>query len=82
MTTNAPAAGGPCGGCGGDVGRERGRSGFEPVDERLLECRVAADLAGFAEQFLRVVGAHGPEAGESLLGGYVEWLGVDLVDAL
>ncbi|MDF1553474.1 MAG: hypothetical protein P1P84_10455 [Deferrisomatales bacterium] len=55
---------------------------FEPVDERLLESRVAADLAGFAERFLRVVGAHGPEAGESLLGGYVEWLGVDLVDAL
>ncbi len=55
---------------------------FEPVDERLLECRVAADLAGFAEQFLRAVAVYGPEAGESLLGGYVEWLGVDLVDAL
>ncbi len=50
--------------------------------EEILLRQLLQDLAGFAEGFVRAVRSHGAAAAEGYLGGYVEWLGVDLVDGL
>lgn len=54
---------------------------MRPREEGLRE-RLFEDLAEFAEGFGNSVRRHGLAAGESYLGGYVEWLGVDLVEGL